>query len=407
MFVCRPSEQLCSVLAFTTHTGMEAFHPLAADADAPIEEVALAQAECALALGRFDGLLTGLPPAETALFGMSLLRAVLLAALAQAGFADAEWRFDAWFAGLDRGPQETPLTGCSAYAVVRALLGELGHHPWPPLADAARTITAAARFGVDRATQPEDALASEAIMKAAGLARQACALGGTALPFAGLDRLHGLLRAEPLFAPVERASRTFPLNGRDVAIEQTAPRTPLWAVDAVLGSLLSAYGACRVPLPIPGAVTAEALQPQLWPGERALLAAHSLHASVTRLVDLIADARRQAALMREHLAHLRSSARAPQVWILLAAFAPLGLDQMTSAFGVSRRGTYAIGDALIAAGLARREMIKGKILLVADEPQRDQRSPSLGQAPALPHPTLADFDAAMAEIDRLLASSSR
>ena len=43
----------------------------------------------------------------------------------------------------------------------------------------------------------------------------------------------------------------------------------------------------------------------------------------------------------------------PQVWIVLAGFAPLGLDQMASAFGVSRRGTYAIGDALTAAGADR------------------------------------------------------
>jgi hypothetical protein len=79
--------------------------------------------------------------------------------------------------------------------------------------------------------------------------------------------------------------------------------------------------------------------------------------------------------MREHLGHLRSSARAPQVWILLAGFAPLGLDQMTSAFGVSRRGTYAIGDALVTAGLARRASIKGKVLLVAEAPRRDCRHP--------------------------------
>lgn len=117
-------------------------------------------------------------------------------------------------------------------------------------------------------------------------------------------------------------------------------------------------------------------------------------------------ARRRAALMREQLGHLRSSARAPQVWILLAGFAPLGLDQMASAFGVSRRGTYAIGDALVTAGLARRASIKGKVLLVAEAPRRDRVSAPLDHAPALSHPALAEFDAAMGEIDRLLAGSS-
>ena len=110
--------------------------------------------------------------------------------------------------------------------------------------------------------------------------------------------------------------------------------------------------------------------------------------------------------MREQLGHLRSSARAPQVWILLAGFAPLGLDQMTSAFGISRRGTYAIGDALVAARMARRETVKGKVLLVAEEPRRDWQPASLDQATALPRAALAEFDAAMTDIDQLLARTS-
>ena len=385
---------------------MERFHPLAADADAPPEDVALAQVECAFALGRLDGLLAGLTERENALLCMALLREVLVSALAQAGFTDAELRFNAWFAGLDRGPQETPLTGCSAHALVRALLADLGHHPWPPLAAAAQTIAAAARFSADRPPEAEDTLAQEAIQKATALVNRAGADGEPPLPFAGLGRLHILLRTEPLFAPVERAVRSFTLGQRQVAIEQAAPRTPLWAVDASLGRLLAACGAWQLALPCPGAVTAETLQPQLWPGECALVSARSLRASATRLAELVAKARRRAALMREQLGHLRSSARAPQVWILLAGFAPLGLDQMTSAFGISRRGTYAIGDALVAAHLARRESVKGKVLLVAEAPRRDRLSAPLDHALALLHPALAEFDAAMGEIDRLLAGSS-
>jgi len=385
---------------------MEPFHPLAADADVPSEELALAQAECAFALGRLDGLLAGLTEGEKALFCMSLVRAVLLSALVQAGFADAEQRFNTWFAGLDRGPQETPLTACSAHAVVRALLGELSHHPWEPLASAAQTIAAAARFGADRPMQAKDALAGEALAKAADLAKRAGTDDDTPLPFAGLARLNALLRADPLFAPLERAVRSFSVAGREIAIEQPAPRTPLWAVDAVLGLVLSACGTWRLPLPCPGAVTAQALQPQLRPGECALLAAHSLHASATRLSDLVADARRRAALIGEHLGHLRSSARAPQVWTLLAGFAPLGLDQIGSAFGVSRRGTYAVGDALVTAGLARRETVKGKVQMVAEEPRSGPLSEPGDEASALPHSALAEFDAVMAEVDRLLARSA-
>ena len=385
---------------------MERFHHLAADTDIPPEELSLAQGECALALGRLDGLLAGLTDTEKRLFCVGLLREVLLSALAQAGFADAEHQFNAWFAGLDRGPQETPLTACSAYAVVRALLGELSHHPWEPLADAAQTIALAARFGADRPMQAEDALAEEAIGRALTLVKQAGADDETPLPFARLGHLYALLRADPLFALLERTVHIRSLGNRAVAIEQAAPRTPLWAADASLGRLLTACGAWQLDLPCPGVMTAETLQPQLWPGERALVSARTLHATTTRLAELVAKARKRAALMREQLGHLRSSARAPQVWILLAGFAPLGLDQMTSAFGVSRRGTYAIGDALVTAGLARRASIKGKVLLVAEAPRRERLSAPLDQAPALSHPALAEFDAAMGEIDRLLAGSS-
>ena len=271
---------------------------------------------------------------------------------------------------------------------------------------AAQTIALAARFGVDRPMQAEDALAEEAIGRAITLVSQAGADDETLLPFAGLARLHALLRADPLFAPLERAVQIRSLGNRAVAIEQAAPRAPLWAVDASLGRLLTACGAWQLALPCPGAVTAETLQPQLWPGERAIVSARTLHASTTRLAELVAKARRRAALMREHLGHLRSSARAPQVWILLAGFAPLGLDQMTSAFGISRRGTYAIGDALVAARMARRETVKGKVLLVAEEPRRDWQPASLDQATAFPRAALAEFDAAMTDIDQLLARTS-
>ncbi|MCL4673851.1 MAG: hypothetical protein KJZ64_13190, partial [Sphingomonadaceae bacterium] len=111
----------------------------APDDDASAEDAALAEATCALALGRLDGLVAGLDGGEKTLFCTHLLRRTLIAALLQSGFTDAEMLFDHWFAGLARAPQETPLTPCPAHAIVRALLGELGHHPWEPLSAAART----------------------------------------------------------------------------------------------------------------------------------------------------------------------------------------------------------------------------------------------------------------------------
>ena len=56
---------------------MVPFHPLASDADADPGEVAEAQARCALALGRLEGLLAGLSGPEKALFCWTLLRSIV------------------------------------------------------------------------------------------------------------------------------------------------------------------------------------------------------------------------------------------------------------------------------------------------------------------------------------------
>jgi hypothetical protein len=120
------------------------------------------------------------------------------------------------------------------------------------------------------------------------------------------------------------------------------------------------------------------------------------------LTELIKTTRSQVGLMRERLGHLRSSARAPQVWIVLAGFSSLGLDQLGAAFGVSRRGTYAVGDALVAAGVARRDMHKGKVLLVAQELRIEARPALSNRSAPLPSPALTEFEEAMSEIERLL-----
>lgn len=377
----------------------------APDDDASAEDAALAEATCALALGRLDGLVAGLDGGEKTLFCTHLLRRTLIAALLQSGFTDAEMLFDHWFAGLARAPQETPLTPCPAHAIVRALLGELGHHPWEPLSAAARTISAAARFTADGSDNDTAGLPTGALDAASTLIGEGPLPSASLLPFASLEQLNRRLRQSALFAPVERGAAVLPLLGRDVAIERAGIRTPLWALDALLGRLLASCGAWRAPLPCPGAVTAEALRPMLGPCSRRIVMAERLAASGQGLIELAETARRQAMRMHDRLGHLRSSARAPQVWMLLAGFAPLGLEQMGAAFGITRRGTYAVRDALVDAGMVRVETVKGKVLLVATGEHERASQVSGEKSSALPSPLLAEFDAAMDEIDRLLERS--
>lgn len=385
---------------------MDRHHPLASDGDVSDQEVGRAQAECSFALGRLDGLLSGLSADENSLFCMKLLRETLLSALMRAGFGDAELRFDNWFSGLDRGPEETAVTSCSAHAIVRALLSDLRRHPLQPLAEAAQTVARAARFVTDRPANTADQLASNATAAAHTLIERASAGDESTLPFTALSHLGETLRAEAMFAPLHRQTRVHSIAGRNVLIEQTAPPTPLWAIDATLGRLFATGGSCQPALPFPGAVTAESLSDHLWPNEQGIIAARDLAASTRRLTKLIERTRSQVGLMRERLGHLRSNARAPQVWILLAGFSSLGIDQLEAAFGISRRGTYAVGDALIAAGVARRDTIKGKVLLVAQE-LRLKAHPALSERTApLPSAALTEFEEAMSEIERLLERKS-
>lgn len=390
----------CSAVHYTL--GMEPLTAFAPDDDAPAEDAALTEAKCALVLGRLDGLVAGLSNDEKTLFCMHLLRRTLIAALLQSGFTDAEMLFEHWFAGLSRAPQETPLTPCPAHAIVRALLAELGHHPWEPLSAAARTISAAARFTTDGSDNDAAGLPTKALEAARTLIGDGPLPSASSLPFAALERLNRRLRQSALFAPVERGAAVLPLLGRDLAIERAGIRTPLWALDALLGRLLAPCGAWRVPLPCPGAVTAEALRPMLGPCSRRIVMADRLAASVQGLIDVAETARRQAMRMHDRLGHLRSSARAPQVWMLIAGFAPLGLEQMGTGFGITRRGTYAVRDALVGAGMARVETIKGKVLLVATGEHEKAAQMSGEKSGTLPSPLLAEFDAAMDEIDRLL-----
>ena len=379
---------------------MKPFHPLASDADVDPGEVAEAQARCALALGRLDGLLAGLSDPEKAQFCWTLLRQVLLGALIQAGFTDAELCFDPWFAGTTRAPQESPLTPCPAHTIVRALLAELARHPWQPLAEAAVVIDRCGKFTPDRSLGADDGDPAAALAEAATLAATSN-ISGQSLPFPALARMADQLRHSRTFAPIERAV-AMSLFGKGAPIARAAQRTQLWAADCQLGHLLAAQIQLTPALPFPGALPAAALTPQLWSGERALELAEALRRSAERHIAAIQQARADCRTLEQRLRHLRASARAPQVWRALRGFAPMGIEQLITGFGISRRGTYAVADALIDAGLAARATNLGRITLSALPPWH---SPAAVVPPLSPFPSplFAEFDAAMADIDRLLA----
>src|SRR3546814_11812108 len=66
--------------------------------------------------------------------------------------------------------------------------------------------------------------------------------------------------------------------------------TPLWALDLLAGALIARSAPATRPLPPPGAVRAEALRPELWSRERAIITAEAAGEAAQRLSDQLAVA---------------------------------------------------------------------------------------------------------------------
>src|SRR3546814_15983220 len=90
------------------------------------------------------------------------------------------------------------------------------------------------------------------------------------------------------------------------------------------------------PLPLPGAVRAEALRPELWSRERAIITAEAAGEAAQRLSDQLDAAHASVREVHEAMNVLRSPSRAPLLYRLLAGFGPLRPLQIEKALGGSK-----------------------------------------------------------------------
>ena len=217
------------------------------------------------------------------------------------------------------------------------------------------------------------------------------------------------LRQSEAFAPVSRETIALPLGGHSVAIERAGPRTPLWAIDLSLGQLLLTAEVLRPALPLPGAIRAEALLAHLWPRERGMLEAQALTTAAKRLGGIAGTAIREASAMRARLTHLRSTSRAPQLFIALAGLGPMRPAHLGVAFGITRYGAREILGTLEKAGLVTLAAVKGQVLASAEIPATRAGEAAAGDMSEARPPNAAfdAFDAEMDDIDLLLARTGR
>ena len=384
------------------------FHPLQSEEDAPREALMAPRTQASLAWGGLQGRLTHVTAQVAHQFCCSLVRLTLVEALAHSGFAGADSWFASWFSGLEPVPGSTVHAAAPASLVAETLLSELSLSYWGPLADAAAQIRAAARFDTGDRRDAASLDPGVAIEEAAKLAEQLAFDPSADWPLAALDHLHTQAARSPHFAPIERGPQLITLASGPVAFEATMRALPLWALDFVAGPTMARSHPGTRPLPLPGAVRAEALRPELWPRERAILVADAAGKAALRLSALFDTAYATTQAMTAAVASLRSTSRAPMLYRILAGFGPLRPIQIEQALHVSKNGVRDCVAALVKAGLAEMTAHRHQAVVRATPPLHapDHESASPDESEAIADTKFAEFDAAMADIDRLLARAN-
>ena len=379
-------------------------HPLQSDDDAPLDALMAARVRASLSWGQLQGRLAHVPPDVAHHFGCAVARLLLIEALAQSGFPGADGWFSSWFSGLEPVPGTTAQATAPASLVADTLLSQLSLSAWTPLAQAATQIHAAARCDRGDRREAPEIPPVVAIEEAARLAEALASGNEDDWPLTALDRLHGAAANSPHFAPTERNRQLLALPSGPMVFEQTRAGVPLWALDLMAGPLIARSNPGSRPLPLPGTVCAEALRPELWPQERAILVAEAAGQAAQRLSDQLDAAHARVQDMQHPLSGLRSTSRAPLLYRLLAGFGPLRPLQIEQALAVSKNGVRDLVASLVHAGLAETSLHRHQTVVRALPPRRAPTVPAT-EHEELPDSPYAEHDAAMADLDRLLARS--
>ncbi len=342
-----------------------------------------------------------------------------MTALRQEGHMFTEQRFHAWFAGLATLADETPRRARSPRALCDAILTELTHSSWEPLAALARRMQPALLAPQDLPGGEAHEAANTEALGVIGDARQvldtlAAQLSPLPpLPLVSLARLHHAIGTSVRFAPGERSSALIPAVGLGIGpiagyprtIERAPSPSPRWAIELLLGEHWRAAGLVRLALPWPGLIRLDALRHDPDdPDAAPILRAAALRGSAQALFDKLAHAASITARIANHLPGQRTTSRAPALFELLAGFGPLRSAQLECLLGATRLGVRSMLTALDGMGVHGRTTIAGTLLYSVsrgDPPAYAPSEPADGLA--FSSKALAEYNASMDDIDRLLA----
>ena len=370
------------------------------------------EAEALLALGRLDGALRAARPATLRLFALRLLRDLLLAVLRQEGHAVTDHRFHAWFAGVATLSDLPPRLGRPPRLLGEAVLTELAHSSWELLAELAARFQAALlapgdHLGSDLADQTARQDAPAIIAAAQDLI---AGLAPSPHPLSAVAGLHRAAGEHVLFAPPERAREAIAIGSIRLTVERAGPPSPRWALEMLWGEHWHSAGLMAHALPFPGLIRLDILRtdPPSHPGEpdaAPTILATALRDVAQGLCATLTEADRLTRRLEDCQPGQRRSSRAPIVLELLAGFGPLRSAQLEALLGATRIGVRTMLAALDTIGMLERTTIAGVHLYNANLEARVAKEDATALAASAPFSSaaLGEYEAAMAEIDALLA----
>jgi hypothetical protein len=386
--------------------------------------LAAASARCYLALGRLDGAIAYAAPNVVALFAVMLVRRTLARSLAAAGYLFTDAAFEGWISRAGGPPQGGPGTAAPAPAITAAVLSELRTSKWQALAEAAGLVSrAASHLGCGHRSADVDGAdleASEARAEGQG-ARQCDGLGGvvdaaravlvdgdaTAAEHdeAPLSVLAERLAKVPaLFAPIERGAAVIETDIGPVAVPLATQQSQGWALGLIVGETFVNLGMMRRPLPFAGVIAHQVLRGDCESEVRLLRLASDIGQAAHELLRDLETARRLVSRAEAALVDARSTSRAPAVFALIAGLGLVTRGEVCDGFKMTAAGADGVLAKLLEARLiARRPGRAGGFSLLAAVADAALGSDAEGRIDALGVGGVDELDAAMADLDRLLA----
>lgn len=371
------------------------------------------EAEALLALGRLDGALGAARPATLRLFAVRLLRDLLVAVLRQEGHAFTDHRFHAWFAGVATLSDLPPRLGRPPRLLCEAVLTELTHSSWEVLAELAARFHVALlaprdHIGGDIADETAREDAHALIAAAHDLI---VGLAPSPHPLSAVACLHRAAGEHVLFAPPERAPEAIAMGPIRLTVERAGAPSPRWALEMLWGEHWHSARLLPYALPFPGLIRLDALRADTasgrgMPEETPTILATALRDVAKSLCGNLTDAERLARHLEDCQPGKRRSSRAPVLLELLSGFGPMRSAQLEALLGATRLGVRTMLGALDKNGLLERSTIAGVHLFSVNLDARvADDAHGLAARPTFSSAALGEYEAAMADIDVLLARS--